>query len=112
MPGAGFLFLGLFKRICGQTEWNSFLLTLLNPNSAVDRLSTETPTAPQYPMGFSKTLRNKRLASHLRFFRLNLKTADESQRRGFIPAWGKRSVAPGQVSLFFIRAEGPNYEKG
>ncbi len=40
-----------------------------------------------------------------------LKTAVERQRRGFIPAWGKRSVAPGQVSLFFIRAEGPDYEK-
>jgi hypothetical protein len=33
--------------------------------------------------------------------RFNLKIAVERQRRGFIPAWGKRSVAPGKASPLF-----------
>jgi hypothetical protein len=36
-------------------------------NSAVDRLSTEKPTAPQHPIGLAKTLRNKQLGPQPRF---------------------------------------------
>jgi hypothetical protein len=37
-----------------------------------------------------------------------LKTAVERQRRGLIPAWGQRSVAPGKVSLFFFFRNSPS----